>query len=170
MQVRIIIILKVVMSENTDFNSLLQRQMESFEEACRSADLKLTHQRLEIYRELARATDHPSAELLHQRLLKVLPTLSLDTVYRTLATFEQHHLVKKVETVASQARFEAQMIQHHHIICDRCKEIMDFHWSSFDVSSLPENIRQWGMVTNKNVTIHGICRRCQGIDNAETSG
>lgn len=151
------------MSENFTPDSSLQQQMETFKEICRTADLKLTHQRLEIYRELARATDHPSAEVLHKRLQKAMPTLSLDTVYRTLTTFELHHLVKKVQTVDSQAHFEAQMSQHHHVICDSCKEIMDFHWSSFDGTPLPEDIRQWGAIKNKNVTIHGTCRRCQEV-------
>ncbi len=141
--------------------SSLPQQMESFAEACRSADLKLTPQRLEIYRELAMATDHPSAEILHKRLLKNMPTLSLDTVYRTLATFEQHHLIKKVQTIDSQARFEAQMLQHHHLICDTCKEIIDFQWHTFDISSIPEDIRQWGSIQNMNVTIYGTCRKCQ---------
>lgn len=149
------------MSTNEETTGSLPHRMKSFEEACRSADLKLTHQRLEIYRELAEASDHPSAETLHKRLLQKMPTLSLDTVYRTLATFEQHHLIKKVETVDSQAHFEAQMTQHHHLICDTCKEIIDFHWSSFDTSALPEAIRQWGSVRNKSVTIHGTCQRCK---------
>jgi Fur family peroxide stress response transcriptional regulator len=155
------------MSENKDGKSSLQQQMESFGEACRAADLKLTHQRLEIYRELAGATDHPSAEILHKRLQKAMPTLSLDTVYRTLATFKQHHLVKKVDTVDSQARFEAQMTQHHHLICDTCKEIIDFHWSSFDGTPLPEDIQEWGAIRNKNVTIYGTCWRCQALKKEE---
>ncbi|MFH2124317.1 MAG: Fur family transcriptional regulator [Pseudomonadota bacterium] len=151
------------MSDNHDLNRSLALQMDTFEEACRAADLKLTHQRLEIYRELAGATDHPTAEILHKRLQRSMPTLSLDTVYRTLTTLEQHQLIRKVETVDSQARFEARMIQHHHIICDRCKEIKDFYWSSFDASSVPEDIREWGAIKNKNVTIHGTCRRCQAL-------
>ncbi len=155
------------MAEQAELNQSLQQQMDSFAEACRAADLKLTHQRLEIYRELAGATDHPSAEALYKRLQKSMPTLSLDTVYRTLATFEQHQLIKKVATVGSQARFEAQMIQHHHIICDTCKEIMDFQWSSFDASTAPEAIQQWGSIKNKNVTIHGTCRRCEAIKEGE---
>lgn len=151
------------MPEHEASNRSLQQQMESFEKACRAADLKLTHQRLEIYRELARATDHPSAEALHKRLQKGMPTLSLDTVYRTLATFEQYHLVKKVQTVDSQAHYEAQMTQHHHVICDTCKEIIDFHWSSFDASSVPEDLQHWGSIKNKNVTVHGTCRKCQAV-------
>jgi Fur family transcriptional regulator, peroxide stress response regulator len=151
------------MTDATKSTHVLQHQMESFEESCRAADLKLTHQRLEIYRELAEATDHPSAETLHKRLHRSMPTLSLDTVYRTLSTFEQHHLIKKVETVDSQAHYEAQMQQHHHLICDTCKEIMDFQWSSFDAVSVPEDILQWGAIKNKSITIYGTCRKCQAL-------
>lgn len=157
------------MTENQQSKTPLRHQMESFEEACRAADLKLTHQRLEIYRELAMATDHPSAEALHRRLHTTMPTLSLDTVYRTLTTFVQHHLIKKVETVDSQAHYEAQMIQHHHLICDTCKEIMDFQWRAFDASAIPEDAEQWGAIKNKSVTIYGTCRKCQAMKQGKAS-
>lgn len=139
----------------------LQSLMQTFEDACRAANLKLTHQRIEIYRELAQSKDHPSAEALYRRLIKAMPTLSLDTVYRTLATFEQHNLVKKVDTVDSQGHYEAQMQQHHHVICENCREIMDFHWSDFDQSEVPQAVREWGAMKNINITIYGTCRKCQ---------
>ena len=132
----------------------------AFEQACREAGLRLTHQRLEIFRELAAAKDHPSAETLHQRLRRKIPTLSLDTVYRTLTTFAGYSLINKVETVESQARFEATRMSHHHLICSNCKEIMDFHWSAIDEAELPEGISSWGRIDNKNVIIYGICSNC----------
>ena len=80
-----------------------QKQFSRFETACRKAGIKLTHQRREIYSELAASDDHPSAETLHRRLIQKIPMLSLDTVYRTLATFARHGLIHKVETAESQA-------------------------------------------------------------------
>ena len=138
----------------------LQKKMTDFEDACRGAGLKLTHQRLEIYRELAMSKDHPSAETLHKRLKKKLPTISLDTIYRTLSTFEEKNLIKRVQTVESQARFEAQMNQHHHLICDKCKQIIDFQWTGFDDVDLPDEIAQIGQIRNKNVILLGTCRNC----------
>jgi len=138
----------------------LQEKLINFEQACKAAGLRLTHQRLEIFQELARVTDHPSAETLHKRLLQRLPTISLDTIYRTLYTFERHDLIKRVQTVQSQARFEAEMMQHHHLICERCKKVIDFQWQSFDGASMPENIRQLGRIKTKNVVLNGICREC----------
>ena len=75
----------------------------ALENACREAGLRLTHQRLEIYSELELACDHPTAEIIHQRIRKKMPTISLDTVYRTLATFARHGLINKVETVESRS-------------------------------------------------------------------
>ncbi|MGD0844088.1 MAG: transcriptional repressor [Geobacteraceae bacterium] len=141
-------------------NEMLQEKLTAFESACREAGLRLTHQRLEIYRELAMADDHPSAEVLHQRLRRKIPTISLDTVYRTLATFESHGLISKVNTVESQARFEATGMRHHHLICRKCKEIMDFQWQLIDDATLPEEISRWGRIDNKNVVVYGVCSKC----------
>ncbi len=138
----------------------IQEKLACFDQACRDAGLKMTHQRMEIFRELAVATDHPSAETLYKRLRSRLATLSLDTVYRTLATFEKHKLISRVETVESQARFEAEMRQHHHVICYRCGEITDFQWDSFDASRLPGEIAGWGSIENKKATLHGVCEKC----------
>jgi Fur family transcriptional regulator, peroxide stress response regulator len=135
-------------------------KLAAFESACRKAGLRLTHQRLEVYRELAIADDHPTAEILYQRLRRNMPTISLDTVYRTLATFESHGLIGKVDTVESQARFEATGIRHHHIICRKCREIMDFQWRQIDDAALPDEISQWGRIDNRNVVVYGVCGSC----------
>jgi Fur family peroxide stress response transcriptional regulator len=138
----------------------IQEKVAHFEQACDEAGLKMTHQRMEIFRELASSTDHPSAETLYKRLRSSLATLSLDTVYRTLATFEKHDLISRVQTVESQARFEAEMVQHHHVICHNCGEITDFRWETFDATRLPGEIARWGRIENKKVTLHGICEKC----------
>ena len=138
----------------------LKELLAGFEKACRERNLRLTPQRLEIFCELAKATDHPSAENLHQRLIKGMPTLSLDTVYRTLGTFVDHGLINKVETVESQAHFEVLQQQHHHLICRKCKAIIDFQWHSIDSASLPEEINAWGRIERKNIVIYGVCHNC----------
>ncbi len=139
----------------------IEAKLAAFEQACRDAGLKLTHQRLEIYRELTRSTDHPSAETLYKRLQRQMPTLSLDTVYRTLATFEDRDLIARVETVESQARFEVQLERHHHFICDRCHSIIDFVWEKFDEGcARPTDLERLGRISSKNVIVRGVCNTC----------
>jgi len=140
----------------------LEQIMEQFVTACRSAGLKVTHQRTEIYRHLLIIADHPSAETLHKRLLPALPSISLDTVYRTLATLELHGLVTRIQTAESQARFEVAHKPHHHLICSRCKDVMDFYWPAIDSVDLPEIAGTWGQVGSKTIVMYGICKSCSG--------
>lgn len=139
---------------------MAEQQLTGFEDACRKAGLRLTPQRIEIFRELAKASDHPSAETLYKRLIGRMPTLSLDTVYRTLATLVEHGLVSRVETVESQARFEAAHLVHHHLVCEQCRKIIDFHWQLIDEAVLPESLKSWGRVERKTLTVYGTCQDC----------
>jgi len=134
--------------------------LKHFELACRKAGLKRTPQRLEIYRELLLSQDHPTAEALHRRLREKLPSVSLDTVYRTLATLVDHGLINRVETKESLARFEVAGLPHHHLICRRCGQIMDFQWPIMDEMPLPEEIETWGKIDQKSVVVYGICQSC----------
>lgn len=141
--------------------SILQKKLARLKERCQEKGLNLTHQRMEIFRELASAADHPSAETLYARLKKTLPTLSLDTVYRTLATFEEHGLATRVQTFESQARYEAEMEHHHHAICSECGKITDFHWGALDKIKVPSEITGWGRIDNQQITLHGVCGKCE---------
>jgi Fur family transcriptional regulator, peroxide stress response regulator len=127
---------------------------------CQGAGLKLTQQRIEIFSELANASDHPSPETLHRRLKPRMNAISLDTVYRTLSTLAHHNLVQKVETFQSQVRYETVQPPHHHLICRTCQKICDFPWSSFDSSNLPKETYSWGIVERKSAVLTGICRKC----------
>ncbi|MBI4777261.1 MAG: transcriptional repressor [Deltaproteobacteria bacterium] len=134
--------------------------LKTLEKAFKNFGLRMTHQRLEIYRELACAKDHPSAEAIFRRVQSRVPTISLDTVYRTLATFEDSGLIARVQVSDDHGRFDGDRSPHHHFICIRCKSIVDFGWESFDGAELPESAETWGRVTDKNVVVRGICNSC----------
>lgn len=120
----------------------------------------MTHQRLEIYRELLTSNDHPSVEALFQRLRKRLPTISIDTVYRTLAMLEQSGMIHRIQTAEGLARYESDYGLHHHLICKKCHNVEDFTWESFDSMMPPPKVDAWGVVQVRNIVITGICREC----------
>jgi Fur family peroxide stress response transcriptional regulator len=138
----------------------IENLVSTFEQACRGKGLRLTPQRLEIYTELARSSDHPTAEALHQRLLVQLPMLSLDTVYRALTTFVELGVANRVETCESQGHFEVVSRLHHHLICRKCEKIVDFDWELMESVPLPAEAGRWGQVERKNIVLHGVCREC----------
>ena len=146
-----------------DFDSALER----FKGISQEKGLRLTHQRLEILRELVAAKDHPSAETVFGRVRKRLPTISLDTVYRTLSTFDEVGLIMRVPVTGDQGRFDADTSPHHHFVCSRCKSIYDFLWDEFDCLELPENSKALGRVDDRRVVVRGVCEKCaaDGITN-----
>jgi Fur family transcriptional regulator, peroxide stress response regulator len=138
----------------------LSEQLKDFEASCRNAGLKITHQRVEVFRELLTAPDHPTADLLCKRLRKSLPMISLDTVYRTLTMLVKYGLINRVETPESIARFEVAQFRHHHLICRSCGEIKDFIWPNIDEATVPDEVRTWGKIENKNMVVYGVCKKC----------
>ncbi len=147
-----------------DRKAFCEQKLEELRETCRDTGLKLTHQRMEILRELAATTDHPSAETVYRRVREKLPSVSLDTVYRTLATFAELGLVDKLNVAQDQSRFDADVSPHHHLVCSRCKTIEDFSWEDFDAMDLPPDAQLWGQASGKHVVVAGVCRRCLAME------
>lgn len=135
--------------------------MASFEQVCRSRGLKFTHQRQMIFRAMVEQTDHPTTEEVYNRVRKDLSTISLDTVYRTIATFEEYGLVKRVLHLDNKTRFDININVHHHLVCTQCNKIEDFYWPDFDRMQLPREISGWGEVDMKQVVINGLCSTCK---------
>ena len=138
----------------------LSRRMDAFRDACRREGLKVTHQRLEVFRELTRRGDHPDAESIHRRLRRRMPTVSLDTVYRNLCTFEKLGVASRVSAISSRARFDADCDRHQHFICSRCGLVRDFHSHEIDAFRPPRGVRKLGSVKSVHVEVRGVCSAC----------
>jgi len=59
--------------------------------------LRMTHQREIILQELRKCTSHPSADALYERVKKILPRISLATVYRNLEILSDSGEIGKIE-------------------------------------------------------------------------
>jgi|BarGraNGADG00312_1021997.scaffolds.fasta_scaffold10026_2 Fur family transcriptional regulator, peroxide stress response regulator len=138
----------------------LQSRMERFEEALRSSGIKLTHQRIEIFREVAKTGDHPDAEKIYKRVKKRIPTISLDTVYRTLWMLNDMGLITTLGLQRGRVRFDANVSPHHHFVCARCGRVGDFYSQDFDDLEVPEAVRSMGDVATIHVQFRGLCSRC----------
>ena len=137
-----------------------QRVLEEFKKICEQCGIKVTYQRLEIYRVLLEAKDHPSAEEIFSRVQARVPTISLDTVYRTLATFEKFGLIRKIYSLDEKARFDPNVSHHHHLVCLKCHRLKDFTWPEVDALPLPQETKEWGEIKDRYLELRGICRDC----------
>ena len=91
-----------------------------------TAGLKATLQRIIIYETLFVLHDtHPSADELFQNLKAAHPGISLGTVYKTLDSFAEVNLVKRVLS-DDKRRFDVNEQPHNHIYCTNTNEIIDY--------------------------------------------
>jgi Fur family peroxide stress response transcriptional regulator len=148
----------------------LKRMLERFDTVIRAAGVKRTPQRLWIYREAARTVDHPSLEMIHRNVRKRMPTISLDTVYRTLSLLRELGLLRTVSPHPDRVRFDADVSPHHHYVCTACGLTRDFHDPALDVLSIPSSARAFGSVEFARLEVRGLCRACAGGKKAATTG
>lgn len=135
--------------------------MDVFYKKCDEHRLKVTPQRIAVYRELTRAEDHPSAEVMHRRLKRRFPRISLDTVNRTLLTFSQIGIANVVEGYGEPKRFDSNTDVHHHFRCIACNRIIDFYSDYYDRIKIPEELKKQFSVLRKKVVLEGTCRDCR---------
>ena len=138
----------------------IEERLAYFTEACRSKGLRMTPQRLAIFRELAATSEHPSVEAIYQCVRPHLPNISLDTVYRVLATLQDHGIISRVEVLDDRARYDANRQCHHHFVCVRCQKVEDVEWPALDRMSFPREACSWGDIDRVYAEIRGICRAC----------
>ena len=141
--------------------SELDQKLGAFRARCRQAGLKITPQRVEVYKTLIQTTEHPSAEMVFRKIRKVLPNISLDTVNRTLLTLSEIGAAFIVEGTGDAKRFDANLRSHQHVKCQKCKKIFDFYHEPFDKIEVPANIKRKFTVLRKTVYLEGICDKCR---------
>jgi len=138
----------------------LQQRMDRFEEALRRSGVKVTHQRLEIFRQVAMSRDHPDVETVYRGVRERMPTVSLDTVYRTLRLLLGLGLLDTLGLPRRRVRFDADVSAHHHFVCTRCGTAHDFRSDEFNGLRVPEAVKALGSVERMCVQFRGLCLRC----------
>jgi Fur family transcriptional regulator, peroxide stress response regulator len=143
--------------------SEVESRLERFKEAARQSGVKLTHQRLEIFREIASSHEHPDAESILRGVQPRLPTVSLDTIYRTLWMLNNLGLISTLGARRDSVRFDANVSPHHHYVCVRCGLVRDFESPGLNALPIPTRVKGYGSVIESHVEVRGICDACAAL-------
>ncbi len=148
----------------------LERRLELMKDALRGSGMRLTHQRIEVVREIAAADDHPDVEHIFHNVRTRVPTISLDTVYRTIATLVDLGCIARTTLTPGPARYDANLDHHHHFVCTRCGSARDIADDGLDAVRLSAAATELGRVETVEVRLRGICRHCEQEQDARTAG
>jgi Fur family peroxide stress response transcriptional regulator len=128
----------------------------------KQAGLRLTPQRLAVYRYLASVTTHPTAQQVHAALAPDHPSLSLATVYNTLELLVSLGVVAALGTAGDNAmHYDADVSPHVNLACDVCHRVSDL--ASQHVSALEQEVAALSgyQLLRARVLYSGVCLACQ---------
>ncbi len=132
--------------------------------------LRMTNQREIILRELIRCQRHLAADELYDIVKKIMPRISLATVYRNLEILSEAGMIGKLEISGRQKRFDFDPSEHDHIYCVVCHRVDNLEMAHKELT-----VEELGAVAGYSVTgcrleIVGVCPECQSKrDNREES-
>lgn len=122
---------------------------------------KVTPQRLAVYDMLSHTTEHPTAEMIYQKVKEQYPTMSFATVYKSVEIFSKLGVIQVLNTGEDSFRYDAKTSEHPHIKCTKCGRVNDVsHLDARAVESLVENETGF-KVNGHQFYFYGICPDCQ---------
>lgn len=139
----------------------MQSRLKEAADICRRHGVKATHQRMEILHEMTGTGEHPDAEKVYDEVRKRIPSISLDTIYRTLKLFEEKGVIMRMGAMRERARFDANTSRHHHFVCTQCGLVRDFYDEAFNSLKAPRKVPDMGCVDSVYVELRGLCQSCR---------
>ena len=116
-------------------------------------------QREAILNELRGRCDHPTAAQVYDGVRKVIPNISLGTVYRNLASLVESGEILSVTVGDGYEHFDGDKSFHLHLHCKECGAIIDSRIEESKIKGLADFD---GFVPETSVcVVYGLCKNCQ---------
>ena len=134
--------------------------MDNITTIFREKKLKLTPQRLAVYKYLMNTYEHPSAETIYKAIQTDYPTMSLATVYKALKTLTEVGLIQELNVGEGNFRYDARVESHPHIQCLTCGKVDDLlNFPVNEINKEAEKHTDFTVSTNQ-IYFYGICPEC----------
>lgn len=122
--------------------------------------MRRSRQRDRIAEILRGTATHPTAEWVYGRLRRELPHVSMGTVYRNLGQLVERGIVRRISFDGTVDRYEANVVSHHHFVCERCGSVADLD-APVDESITRKLGRAAGVKADRHeIRLYGTCEAC----------
>ena len=128
------------------------------------ATLKYSRQREAIKSYLMSTKEHPTADMVYNKIREEYPNISLGTVYRNLALLVELGEAVKVPSLDGCDHFDGDISRHYHFVCTECGSIIDLDEQAIgDLAELHERANRnfGGSIEGSSVYFYGKCEHCK---------
>jgi len=130
--------------------------------ALRASGQKLTPQRLLILTSVRHARGHITANEVLDEVRRTYPFIDASTVYRTLGSARELHLVTETNLGSGDNLFEwVGANRHHHLICRACGGVNSIDEQQLQALFEPLQIQTGFQADLHHIAIFGTCAVCQ---------
>ena len=132
-------------------------------EQLRSEGVRMTPQRYAILEYLMKSKRHPTADEIYRALSPHYSSLSVATVYNNLKLFIEAGLVRELTYGDDSSRFDADLSDHYHAICEKCGAIVDFEHPPIHEVEQEAEARTGFRIHGHRLEVYGICPACASM-------
>jgi Fur family transcriptional regulator, peroxide stress response regulator len=139
-----------------------KKRIEEMLSKLKSRDFRITPQRLAVLKILAASEGHPSVDQIYQEVKVEFPTTSLATVYKTVSLLRDLNEVLELGFPDGSNRYDGyNPAPHPHVICMKCKKIMDPELMNLDELSEEMSRKTGYKIFHHRLDFFGLCPECQ---------
>lgn len=130
---------------------------------------RMTASRESVIKVLQETMEHLSAEEIFIKARAINPNIGLTTVYRTLEKLNDMGEIQKIVTIDNRAVYElanSEKGHHYHLICTKCKRIIDYNDLIDEEVKLLKNVekklaKKYNFKINSHlIQFYGECKNC----------
>ncbi len=135
-------------------------------EILKTKGCKITTARLAILKIFSKSKNPLNAESVYKKLKRTQKNINEVTVYRTLSSFTDNGILKRIDLRKNSTYFELVSEHHHHIICMNCDAVEDFKNLEIEkaleriVGKLSQFTHKFKSIQEHSLELFGLCRVC----------
>jgi Fe2+ or Zn2+ uptake regulation protein len=127
----------------------------------------MTKQRRVILDVLRDTDSHPTADWLYEQVRRIVPRISLGTVYRNLRVLKEKGDIQELNYGSTYSRFDGKTENHYHFVCLECARIGDVLLPlSEDIDKKVTDSLGW-QVDFHRLEFYGSCPDCTAKEKAQ---
>lgn len=122
---------------------------------------RMTKQKKVILDILRSTKAHPSADWVYEQARKLVPDISLGTVYRNLNVLRDMGEISELTYGSTYSRYDSIAVNHYHFFCEKCKNLFDISIPVYE--GLDKMVQETtGFEVKRHRTeFYGTCNECR---------
>ena len=119
--------------------------------------MRYSYQREAIKKVVKGTNSHPTADWIYNQTKKIIPKISLGTIYRNLKQLSKDGEINTIYD-GNIARYDWNIESHDHLKCTQCGDLVDVHLAHDEFKSIVKTKFKFD-VDDVEMTIIGTCSK-----------